>query len=176
MSQGFTTRIAALLSRLRPKVQTDRHGGRVDYMPGGDQPVRVPSTPQMAEAMQAAKETLAVFWAWHETRSEDPNDCALKVRFSNSKGGYEYIWLIDILRTADVVTGLVASEPEAVPDLKLWRPTAIDQDDIVDWTFRKDGLYYGHFTTRVLAASHPEVAARLDNRSETPLPADLVRH
>ena len=170
-------KLSDLISRLWPKSPPAvDESTYLATLPGGDHIVRGKQGPAMDEAMLLAKETLSVFWEWHETRSDDPNDCALKVGYPTMSGGVEYIWFIDILRTGNIVTGIVASEPEGIDGLTLWQPAQIDTAEIVDWTFRKDDLYYGHFTTRVLAASHPEVAARFGNKSETPLPTNLVRH
>ena len=174
---AFGAKIAGLLSGLLGRRGAPTDQVQVSYMPGGDQIVWSITGPDMAYAIQSARETLPVFWSWHETRPDDPDSCALKVKYPARGGGSEYLWLIDILRTGDLVTGMVASEPERVVGLTLWQPTVIDIDKIADWTFQKEGLYYGHFTTRVLAAAHPEVAARESTAlSETPLPVDLVRH
>ena len=174
---GRRSVFGVLWSRFFGALSANLRGVKVSRMPGGDQIVWGPTGRDMDEAIRAARETLQVFWAWHETRPSDPDCCALKVAFAAQGGGAEHIWFIDILRTGEVVTGMVASEPERVPGLTLWQPAAIDLDHVTDWTFRKDGLYYGHFTTRILAAAHPEVAAREPARlSSTPLPVDLVRH
>jgi uncharacterized protein YegJ (DUF2314 family) len=173
----LAAKLGGLWSRLLGRPSAVGPKATVSHMPGGDQIVWGVTGQDMDEAIRAAKETLSVFWNWHETRPSDPDSCALKVKFPARGGGSEHLWFIDILRTGDLVTGMVASEPERVPGLTLWQPTVIDIGQITDWTFRKDGLYYGHFTTRVLAAAHPEVAAREPaTLSETPLPADLVRH
>lgn len=171
-----TTTIGVLWRRLLGKRRTPHRGAKIANMPGGDRLVWGFSDRDMDQAIEAARATLPVFWAWHETRPEDPDCCALKVKFPTGGHGAEHIWFIDILRTGDLVTGMVASEPDRVPGLTLWQPAIIDVDQITDWTFRREGLHYGHFTTRVLAASRPEVAAKDRPLSETPLPADLVRH
>lgn len=171
-----TATISALWSRLRGKKRRATQEAKIAYLPGGDSIVWGFSDRDMDEAIHMARETLPVFWAWHEARPDDPDSCALKVMFPTGGTGAEHIWFIDILRTGDLVTGIVASEPDRVPGLKPGQPAAIEVDQITDWTFRKDGVYYGHFTTRVLAASHPDVAARKRALSENPLPDDLVRH
>ena len=179
-----TSLIGAMLSRLfqkpqepeQPKPQRPPHRF-VSAMPGGDQVIWGLDGADMDRAIEAAKETLPIFWAWHETRSDDPNDCALKVQYDAIGAEGEHIWLIDIRRTGELVTGLVGSEPERVPSLKLWDITVIDVDRISDWTFRKDGLHYGHFTTRVMAAAYPDVlASYMPDISPTPLPSGPVLH
>ena len=172
---NVATKIGALWSRLRGRKPVAAGAIQLAHCSGEDRIVRGLANADMDQAIEAARETLSVFWAWHKTRPDDPDCCALKVRYPTG-GGAEYIWFIDILRTDDLVTGMVANEPERLPELKLWQPTVIDVDAIADWAFRQDDLYYGHFTTRVLAASHSGVAAKKRSLSETPLPADLVRH
>ena len=97
VTTGRSTKLENLFGWLRRRA-IDKP--RIASMPGGDQIVWAKNFgPAMDEAMEAARQTLPVFWAWHETRSDDPNDCALKVRFATGASGAEYIWFIDILRT-----------------------------------------------------------------------------
>jgi uncharacterized protein YegJ (DUF2314 family) len=173
---GKTTILGEILSLVLGRKAPAEHGARVSETPGGDQIVRGVEGREIDDAIEAARETLGVFWAWHETRLQDPDCCALKVRVPTDRGGGEHLWFIDILRTGNLVTGMVASEPVSARGLKPWQPAVIDMDQVTDWTFRIDGLYYGHFTTRVLDAAHPEVAARASDLSAMPLPDDLTRH
>jgi uncharacterized protein YegJ (DUF2314 family) len=178
---GVVAKLGKLLFAVLGSQSTQRGEVRISQMPGGDQVIGGVRGRAMDQAIQAARETLPVFWAWHETRAldpGDPNDCALKVKFPNTRGGWEHIWLIDIRRTGPVVSGLVASEPEGVPDLQLWQPKIIETGNITDWGFRKADLMYGHFTTRILAAAHPEVAEREVSYglSPTPLPSEVTLH
>ena len=170
------TMIGSVWSRLCGKKPAGRGGIQLAHQSGDDRLVRNLSGAEMDEAIQAARETLSVFWSWHQTRPDDRDSCGLKVRYPTDGNGAEYIWFIDILRTGDLVTGMVANEPERIAGLEFWKPAVIDVDQITDWTFRQDGLYYGHFTTRVLATSHSGVAAKQRSLSDSPLPTDLVRH
>jgi uncharacterized protein YegJ (DUF2314 family) len=130
----------------------------------------------MTTAMAQARETLPVFWEWLDQHQETLEHRAIKFAFETPRGGVEYIWLSDVRRTEFVVTGIVSNTPEDVPDLKEGDIyPLLDFAKIADWTFRQGELYYGHFTTRVLAQSNPAMAAGMKDISETPLP-DQVRH
>ena len=141
-------------------------GGSAEH---GDLVSATPSA-QMADAMREARETLPVFWAWLDAHQDSDEQRACKVGFPTRHKSVEYIWLVDIRRSADIVTGIVSNQPEDVPQLKEGEIVPIDPKTVADWTFRKDGLHYGHFTTRVLARSNPSMAAGMKTVSPTPLP------
>lgn len=137
----------------------------------------VSATPsaQMADAMREARETLPVFFAWLDAHQDSDEQRAFKVGFPTRHKSVEYIWLVDIRRTADLVTGVVSDQPDDVPQLKEGDIVPIDVATVADWTFRRDGLHYGHFTTRVLARSNPSMAAGMKTVSPTPLPDQVLR-
>ena len=137
-----------------------------------------PSTepPAMLEAIRQARESLPVFWEWLDANQETAANRALKVAFDTRRGSVEYMWLTDIRRTAFFVSGLVSDRPWDVPDLKEGDICPINVDKIADWTFQQDGLFYGHFTTRILAAFDPSMALGAMSISGSPLPSGSVLH
>ena len=138
--------------------------------------VSTTSSAQMADAMRQARETLPVFWEWLDSHQESDDPRAIKVGFSTRHKSIEYIWLVDIRRVPElVVTGIVSNQPEDVPELKEGEIVPINPETVADWTFRQDGLFYGHFTTRVLARSNPSMAAGMKTLSPTPLPDQVLR-
>ena len=133
-------------------------------------------TPAMLEAMRQARESLPVFWEWLEANQETGANRAFKMGFGTRRGATEYIWLSDIRRTEFFVSGIVSNQPRDISDLKEGEIYPINVDKVADWTFEQDGLFYGHFTTRVLAASDPSMAAVMRTVSDSPLPSASVRH
>lgn len=142
--------------------------------PRSDRTVGTNDVQSMNEAIAQAIDSLPVFWEWLDQHQETNEPRALKVRFDTVHGPPEFIWLSDIRRTGPFATGIVSNRPEAVAGLQEGEIVPVDPDRIVDWTFRQNGLDYGHFTTRVLAIANPVLARRLKDVSETPLP-DQVR-
>jgi uncharacterized protein YegJ (DUF2314 family) len=139
-------------------------------------PPSAPEAPAMLEAMRQARETLPVFWEWLDANQETAANRALKVGFDTRRGATEYMWLTDVRRTEFFVSGLVSDRPWDVPDLKEGDIYPINIDKIADWTFQQDGLFYGHFTTRILAAFDPSMALGAMSISDSPLPSGSVLH
>jgi uncharacterized protein YegJ (DUF2314 family) len=101
-------------------------------------------------AISRARETLPVFWKVYEARPAGVDDYSIKVALKTEGGGQEHIWIRDIAHDGEQIRGNLANEPEYLPNLVLGSPVAVTTADVSDWTYRKDGKYYGHFTTRAL--------------------------
>ncbi len=142
MKAGLASKLVDWLARLQRKPSPPSPPTKTQYAPrpAGKGVVWDFPEAEMNEAIRAAKETLPVFWAWHETRSDDPDDCALKVEFPTGARGSEHVWFIDILRTGPVVTGLVASD---VVDVHKRGGSMVQ---FLETTARNDGFSVAHFT------------------------------
>lgn len=129
---------------------------------------------EFAEAVQAARASLPVFWErLAESRGAIPEDFQLKVVFKSPQGGFEELWLSDIRHEGARITGRLNYEPESLPSMHRAQIVPINESDIIDWTFKEGRKRYGHFTTRVEAKAHPEESAKtLALLSDNPLPAD----
>ena len=129
---------------------------------------------EFAEAVQAARASLPVFWGrLAENPGMPPADTGLKVMFRTPQGGGEEVWLQDIKRDGARIVGRLNYEPENLPNLRRTSIVPVREADIIDWSFKEGRKRYGEFTTRVLAKVHPEDAARtLAALSDNPLPAD----
>jgi uncharacterized protein YegJ (DUF2314 family) len=81
------------------------------------------------------------------------------------------MWVNHLVRKGDRISGILADEPELLPALHLGSPVEIAEADIADWTYRKNGKRWGHFSTRVLLqrTSAAEAAPILAVLSPTPL-------
>jgi len=129
---------------------------------------------EFAEAVQAARASLPVFWGrLAESGGAVPDDFQLKVVFKSPQNGFEEVWLSAIKRDGARIVGRLNYEPDALPNMHRSQTVPIPEADIIDWAFKEGRKRYGHFTTRVEAKAHPEGAARsLALLSDNPLPAD----
>jgi uncharacterized protein YegJ (DUF2314 family) len=129
---------------------------------------------EFAEAVQAARASLPVFWGrLAESGGAVPDDFQLKVVFKSPQGGFEELWLSDIRRQGARITGRLNYEPESLPNMHRSQIVPIIEGDVIDWTFKEGRKRYGHFTTRVEAKTHPEESAKaMAALSDNPLPPD----
>ena len=131
-------------------------------------------TKAFTAAVQDARASLPVFWGrLAENPGASPDAFGLKVVFKTPDGGGEDLWLSDIKRDGAHITGRLNYEPDSLPNMHRSQIVPIVEGNIIDWTFKEGRKRYGHFTTRVIAKTHPEDEARtLATLSDNPLPAD----
>jgi uncharacterized protein YegJ (DUF2314 family) len=129
---------------------------------------------EFAEAVQAARASLPVFWQRLASNpGMPPADTGLKVAFRTPQGGSEEVWLQDIKRDGARIVGRLNYDPENLPSLHRTSIVPVREPDIIDWSFKEGRKRYGEFTTRVLAKAHPEGSAKtVALLSDNPLPAD----
>lgn len=122
----------------------------------------------MNAAIAEAKASLPVFLARLDAGQLKPTD-SLKVGFP-ANGGHEHIWVNNIARKGDQVTGTLANEPNWMPDLHEGSPVTFEPGLVSDWSYEKDGKLWGNYTTRVMlpALSPEEAEAVKANLSDTP--------
>jgi uncharacterized protein YegJ (DUF2314 family) len=127
------------------------------------------SDPQMNAATAEARRTLPVFWRRFETMG--PKNFVLKVRFDAAHGGGEAIWVSDIERHGDVLTGAIADDPQDLPDLKMGQRVTFELKAVHDWGYRANGKRYGYYTSRVMLSrmSAKEAAPYWEVFAPTPL-------
>ena len=131
-------------------------------------------TKAFTAAVQDARASLPVFWGrLAENPGASPDAFGLKVVFKTPDGGGEDLWLSDIKRDGAHITGRLNYEPDSLPNMHRSQIVPIVEGNIIDWTFKEGRKRYGHFTTRVIAKTHPDEEARtMAALSDNPLPAD----
>ena len=107
--------------------------------------------PAMAAAIQTARASLPYFLALAERPSHDQTDFMIKVGLPYDSG-VEYIWMMPFRRQGSEFVGEVSNTPKYFPGLKLGQSAIFDEDNIVDWAYRKNGVPQGHYTTCVLVS------------------------
>lgn len=119
--------------------------------------------PEMAEAAANARAALPEFRRLLASPAGMAN-FAIKVRFPVPGGGSEHIWVEDLEPRGSGFFGKLANRPENLHGLVLGSTVDVTEDMISDWAYSRDGVYHGHFTTKVLL---PRMNRRMRERVET---------
>ncbi len=130
-----------------------------------------PDDVEMNAAIAEARKTLPVFWRVYEGKAPDIDTYMLKIKLPMPDGTPEHIWLDLLTHNGDAVTGTLFNKPVNLPTRKQGDVVTVPVADISDWTYRKGGMQYGHFTTRVIVKRMPTAVAEEQAAvlSQTPL-------
>lgn len=102
--------------------------------------------PEMNAAIATAKKTLPEFLAI----VSNPPQGASNIGFKFPLSGWEHIWVYDVRRDGDHLTGRLGNVPMQ-EDWSQDDPVRVPLKEVSDWAWmRSDGIMQGHFTTRVL--------------------------
>jgi uncharacterized protein YegJ (DUF2314 family) len=140
---------------------------------GGDLVFSPPDMPEMVQAKAEARRTLPLFWRWLSQQKPDQPGFIVKVGFPITQPvkSVEFMWVNNLKRDGDKVTGKLDQVPSFRPDLKYTQTVSFKESQIVDWAIRYQGRQYGHFTTRVLIKGHPKEEAEFKKiLSDDPYP------
>jgi uncharacterized protein YegJ (DUF2314 family) len=135
----------------------------------------------MRRAVAEAKADFSHFVERLRNPGPDEQDFGVKVAITH-EGGTENLWLTDVAVDDQGVAGRIGNDPVHVP-FRLgdaWRGSF---DDVVDWTFMRDGRMQGNFTLRAMLPRMPRTQQQqfrgmLESRWDTvplvhrPWPAD----
>ncbi|MDP2764161.1 MAG: DUF2314 domain-containing protein [Brevundimonas sp.] len=112
----------------------------------------------MNAAVAQARATLPIFLARLDAGDILPTD-SLKVGFPVD-GSHEHIWVNQIARKGDDLTGVLNNEPNYLAGHHLGSAVTFPAALVSDWSYEKDGKRWGNYTTRVmLPYLSPEQAA-----------------
>ena len=139
----------------------------------GDEVVQVASADaEMNAAIAEAKRTLPLYLARLDAGQLAPSD-GVKVAMPTGEGN-EHIWVHNVARDGDRLTGVLANQPNYLPDLNQGSPVTFTADMVSDWSYEKDGRMWGNYTTRVMLPHlGPEDAASL-RQSLSPTPTETT--
>ncbi len=104
----------------------------------------------MKAAVEQARASLPTFWALYEAKDPSRTEFAVNAKMPTPSGEFEAIWIGVSGHSDGKVGGVLANEPEAMPDKHLGTAVQILESDIEDWSYRKDGKTWGSYTTRVI--------------------------
>jgi uncharacterized protein YegJ (DUF2314 family) len=161
--KGILGRLGALFGRGRPPEPDPGDGVRITVSE---------NEPELIEAIEQARETLAYVFARLARHPERNQDHLLKVAFPTPDGP-EYMWVVPIEVNGDRFKGFLMDQPVFLRGKRQWDKVSFRGEQIADWSIEEGGIFYGHFTTRALAKIDPT----LDNEfmralPESPLPPD----
>jgi uncharacterized protein YegJ (DUF2314 family) len=113
--------------------------------------------PEMAAAIAKAKATLSEFRRRLAAPEPDMSDFGIKARFKTPHGA-EHCWVGELQDTGSGFVGKLTVHPQSVEGLQLGSSVEITEDMITDWSYSQNGVFRGHYTTRVLL---PHMSRRL---------------
>jgi uncharacterized protein YegJ (DUF2314 family) len=111
--------------------------------------------PTMNAAVREAQRSLPLFLRNAVSGGESLDGAGVKVALPSASGGEEVIWVGPFVENENgLFGGFLANEPIDLPGRTLGSPILFEQSQIEDWSWTgADGLVYGNYTTRVMAAT-----------------------
>jgi len=100
------------------------------------------SDPEMAAAIAKAQATLPQFWQAFDQRAHGESNFVLVVRITD-KGRIEHFHTTDFERRDGKTMVAVRHAPKIVASVKLGDQIEIPTADITDWSYMRDGKYFG---------------------------------
>ena len=120
------------------------------------------SHPEMAKAIGEALATLPEFRRLLASAEPGLSNFGIKARFP-VEGGSEHCWIGSLEMRGLGFSGKLTNRPERLRGLALGSTVDVTEAMVTDWAYAKDGVYYGHFTTKVLL---PRMSKKLRERVE----------
>lgn len=118
--------------------------------------------PDMAKAISEARASLPEFRRLFASPEPGMTEFAVKARFV-VKDGSEHCWVGELEPKGTAFLGKLTNHPEALHGLVYGSMVDVTEDMITDWSYTKDSIHYGHFTTKVLL---PRMSKRMRQRVE----------
>jgi uncharacterized protein YegJ (DUF2314 family) len=149
MKQSLLTPLCVILaltgcgSSEKPGGEIIRRDGQPDYtrLQGED--------PEMAKAIQTARETVGTFIAALKNPTAKQTSFSIKNAFKDGEQ-VEHIWLSNPSFDGTKFSGRVDNEPVDVKNVKLGETAIAAEDEISDWFYVDNGKLVGGYTIRVL--------------------------
>jgi len=109
-----------------------------------------PDDEEHVAAKAEARAALPSFWRAYEEHGEF-GDFLIKVGLPAANEGLEHVWLGRIRREPTGLWGILENQPvHTIRRMKPGDQVEFSEDQVSDWAYRKGGLWFGHFTTRVM--------------------------
>lgn len=105
------------------------------------------SDAEMNEAIEKAKQTLHDFNA--ALLNPEIEVKSLKVKFQNQTD-VEHVWLSNVVFKDGKYSGILDNEPEYFTEYKIGDTIDVDDKNISDWMYIKNGKLFGGYTIKVL--------------------------
>jgi len=116
-----------------------------------------PADPQMNAAIARAKAGLPVFFGHVSTPG--PGETSFLVKYDViPEAGVEFVWAEIIAHRGGQTVARLVNAP-ADKRFKFGQQVTLNDDQVIDWSYRKAGVTVGGHTTRVLLSRMPEAEA-----------------
>lgn len=116
-----------------------------------------PGDPQMNAAIARAKSGLPVFFG--HVVSPGPGETSFLVKYDViPESGVEFVWAEIISHRGGQTVARLVNEP-ADRRFKFGQQVTLNDDQVIDWSYRHAGVTVGSHTTRVLLSRMPEAEA-----------------
>ena len=103
--------------------------------------------PEMAAAIAKAQGALPHFWQAHDQRAHGESNFVLMVRITD-KGRIEHFFTTEFERRDGKTMVTISNKPNIVTSVKLGDRIEIQERDITDWFYMRDGKYVGMRTIK----------------------------
>jgi uncharacterized protein YegJ (DUF2314 family) len=133
----------------RPSDKLDRQNAKAGNSAGPSVINVEDDDAEMLQAIAEARATLPQFWKAYEERQRGDTDFSLKIKIEE-KGEAEHIWLTDIEREGTQLFGKLGNDPESLKSVKFGDRLKIDEANISDWLYLRNGKIVGNRTIRPL--------------------------
>ena len=115
-----------------------------------DQTIRVSSSDaEMNAAIAKARASLPDFWQVYEKREQGESGFSLKVKITDNEK-IKHFWVVDVERKDGKISGSINNDPDIVQNVKLGDKITVNEPDISDWLYLRNGKMVGNFTLRAL--------------------------
>ena len=104
---------------------------------------------EMNAAIAKARSLLPQFWQIFDKPEHGETDFSIKVEITENDQ-HEHFWVKDIERKDGKIFATIDNDPEVVHNVKLGQHIQVNEADISDWLYIRDGKMYGNYTLRVL--------------------------
>jgi uncharacterized protein YegJ (DUF2314 family) len=105
--------------------------------------------PEMNAAIAKARNSLADFWQIYDKHPNGESDFCLKVKITDKEQN-EYFWVVNLERKDGKTFGTINNDPDIVHNVKIGDRIALNEPDISDWLYMRDGKMVGNYTLRAL--------------------------
>jgi uncharacterized protein YegJ (DUF2314 family) len=110
---------------------------------------------EVQTASAEAVQSLPAFWSAFERQAPGTSDFMVKVGMPVGDGRTESIWADVLRRDGQTLHVRLANDPVWLTSVQNGSELTVPLDQVVDWTYSRDGKAFGHFTTRAMMPSAP---------------------
>jgi uncharacterized protein YegJ (DUF2314 family) len=104
---------------------------------------------EMNAAIAKARCSLTNFWQIYDKRDHGESDFSLKVKI-HDKDKVEHFWVVDLQRRDAKIFGTINNDPDIVQNVRIGERIEVNEAEISDWLYMRDGKMVGNYTLRVL--------------------------